>query len=43
MKMTIPFNTDRQPSDFKIGSVKPITSRFDMQYCILAKGIDPNK
>ena len=43
MKMTIPINTERTPSDFRICKVAPITSRYDLQYCILAKGIDPNK
>lgn len=43
MTMKIPFNTDRTPNDFKIGRIPPITSRYDLQYCILAKGVDPNK
>lgn len=43
MIMKIPINTDRTPKDFRIDTAAPITSRYDLQYCILAKGVDPDK
>lgn len=41
--MSIPVPDNEIPHEFRIGHVPPITSPYDLQYCILAKGIDPMK
>lgn len=41
--MQIPVGVSKLPNEFKVWHTAPITSPYDLQYCILAKGLDPIK
>ena len=43
VSLIIPKESDDIPHDFRINYIPPITGPYDMQYCILAKGLNPMK
>lgn len=43
INLVLPMESDKFPHDFRINHIPPLTGPYDMQYCILAKGLNPMK